>query len=463
MPSPEVDLESAPVRERWSSNRTFLLAAVGSAVGIGNIWRFPYLVGENGGSAFVLVYVLAVALVAMPILTAELLMGRRGGRSPEETMRLLARAEGRSQLWRYHGLLMISIAIVGSSFFSVVSGWCVAYVPLALSGSFSGVDAQESARLLRELTDDPVRMVAWHGVFMGATVLIVSGGVKDGLERALKFLMPTLFVLLVLLVLYAAVIGDLGAGLRFLFAPDFARIDADAVLKALGQACLSLSIGVGVMVTYGAYLPKTISIPRATLVIAAVDTITALLAGIAIFPIVAAYGLAPNEGPGLTFVTLPIAFGQMPFGSLVGTMFFVLLVVAALGSSIGILETIVLWLSERTATRKWVLAVGAGVVTWILGIASALSFNLWADFKPLARFATFRDANIFGLVEYMAANIMLPASVLLVAVFAGWFMGESSTLDELTSGETLAYRRWRFLIRYVAPVAVLAIFVANFA
>jgi NSS family neurotransmitter:Na+ symporter len=450
-------------REKWSSSRAFLLAAIGSAVGIGNIWRFPYLVGENGGSAFVLVYLLAVIAVAMPILTAELLMGRRGGASPAETMRMLARAEGKSDLWRYHGLLMISIAILGSSFFSVVSGWCVAYVPLAWSGSFAGTDAQGSSRLLRALTEDPVRMVSWHGVFMGATVLIVSGGVKDGLERALKVLMPLLFVLLLGLVLYAAVIGDLDAGLRFLFAPDFSRIDADAVLKALGQACLSMSVGVGVMVTYGAYLPRSISIPRATAVIAIADTVTALLAGIAIFPIVAAYGLAPNEGPGLTFVTLPIAFGQMPFGTLVGTLFFLLLVVAALGSSIGILETIVFWLSERMASRKWVLAVGAGFCTWILGIASALSFNLWSDFKPLARFAPFRNATIFGVVEYVAANLMLPVSVLLVAVFAGWVMGKKSTQEELVAAETSAYRRWRFLIRYVAPAAVLAILIANFA
>jgi NSS family neurotransmitter:Na+ symporter len=448
--------------ENWSSNGAFLLAAVGSAVGIGNIWRFPYLVGENGGSAFVLVYVLAVVAVAMPILTAELLIGRRGGRSADETLRRLAVAEGGSELWRFHGLLMIGIALLGSSFFSVVSGWCVAYVPLALSGSFVGADGEASARLLSELTGNPVRIVAWHGVFMGVTVLIVSGGVKGGLERALKLLMPTLFLLLVGLVLYASVIGDLGAGLRFLFAPDFSRIDADAVLKALGQACLSLSVGVGVMVTYGAYLPKAISIPRATAVIALADTVTALLAGVAIFPIVAAYGLAPDEGPGLTFVTLPIAFGQMPFGTFVGTLFFVLLVVAALGSSIGILETIVFWLSERIPGRKWVLAVGAGLLTWVLGIASALSFNLWADFKPLSRFSPFRDANIFGVVEHVAANLMLPVSVLLVAVFAGWVMGKSSTLDELVAGETSAYRRWRFLIRYVAPLAVLAILIANF-
>jgi NSS family neurotransmitter:Na+ symporter len=217
------------------------------------------------------------------------------------------------------------------------------------------------------------------------------------------------------------------------------------------------------MVTYGAYLPRGISISRATAVIAAADTLTALLAGVAIFPIVAAYGLSPAEGPGLTFVTLPIAFGQMPLGALVGALFFLLLVVAALGSSIGILEALVLWLSERSRSPKWMLAVSLGLLTWILGIASALSFNLWADFKPLSVFAPFRDANIFGLVEYVAANLMLPLSVFLVAVFAGWVMGRSSTLDELAEGETPAYRRWRFLIRYVAPAAVLATLVANFA
>lgn len=454
-------MERKRIHETWSSSRAFLLAAIGSAVGLGNIWRFPYLAGENGGSAFVLVYVLSVVLVAMPMLTAELVVGRRGGRSPVNTMRLLAREESRSPLWRYHGYLMLVIVVLGSSFFSVVSGWCLAYIPMAAGGDFSGVDGAGSARLLASLMESPVRMIAWHGVFMGLTVLIVAGGVHRGLERAVKLLMPALFGLLAVLVVYSAVIGNLGEGMKFLFSPDFSRLDAEAVLKALAQSLLSLSVGVGVMMTYGAYLPPEVSIPRGAAIVALVDTLVALLSGIAIFPIVFAYGLAPNEGPGLTFVTLPIAFGEMPGGALVGALFFVLLVLASLTSSIGLLEVVVSWLSELLPTPRLVLALGAGVVIWVVGVAAALSFNVWADFKPLSRFGRFENATIFGLVEYLSANILLPASVFLIAVFAGWVLSRNSTMEETGLGESVLYRGWRFLIRYVAPVAVAAVCVAN--
>lgn len=254
-------MERARIHETWSSPRAFFLAAIGSAVGLGNIWRFPYLAGENGGSAFVLVYVLSILLVATPMLTAELLIGRRGGQSPVNTLRLLARDEGCHPLWRFHGYWMLSIVVLGSSFFSVISAWCLAYVPLAASGSFSGVDGVASEHLLASLQAAPVRIIAWHGLFMGLTVWVVAGGIHRGLERAVRFLMPTLFVLLVLLVGYAAVIGDLGAGLAFLFTPDFSRMNAEAILNTLTQSFLSVSVGVGVMVTYGAYLPRGVSIP----------------------------------------------------------------------------------------------------------------------------------------------------------------------------------------------------------
>jgi NSS family neurotransmitter:Na+ symporter len=454
-------LEKKRIHETWSSPKAFVLAAIGSAVGLGNIWRFPYLTGENGGSAFVLVYVLSVALVAMPMLVAELVVGRRGAQSPVHTMRLLARAESRSPLWEYHGYLMLSIVVLGSSFFSVVSAWCLAYVPMAALGEFSGLDGAGSTRLLGTLMEAPVRMVAWHGVFMGLTVLIVAGGILRGLERAVKLLMPALFGLLALLVVYSAVIGNLGEGLAFLFTPDFSRLDAEAVLKALAQSLLSLSVGVGVMMTYGAYLPPGVSIPRSAAVIALVDTLVALLSGIAIFPIVFAYGLSANEGPGLTFVTLPIAFGQMPGGALIGTLFFVLLVLASLTSSIGLLEVIVSWLSELMTTPRLVLSVGAGLVIWIVGVAAALSFNVWADFKPLSRFERFENATIFGLVEYLSANVLLPLSVFLIAVFAGFMLSRRSTLEETGLGESVFYRSWRFLIRYVAPAAVAVIAVSN--
>ena len=456
-------MERAAIHETWSSTRVFILAAVGSAVGLGNIWRFPYLAGENGGGAFVLVYVLAVAAVAMPMLAAELLIGRRGRQSPINTMRTLARQEGASPRWRFHGWLMVIIAVLGPSFFSVISGWCLAYIPLAATGTFTGVDGARSAEILQALMDSPGRMIAWHGVFMALTVLIVAGGVNRGLARAVRVLMPTLFLLLLFLVVYAAVIGDFRSGLRFMFEPDFSKIDADAVLTALGQSFLSVSIGVGVMVTYGAYLPGTASIPKGTAIIACVDTLVALVAGLAIFPIVTAYGLAPDEGPGLIFATLPIAFGQMPGGTFVGTLFFVLLIMAALTSSIGLLEVVVSWLSEETSLHRRTLAIGAGLLTWLIGIASALSFNVWSDFTPLAMFSLFEHETIFGLIEYLTANIMTPTSVLLIAVFGGWIMSAGSARVELGLDDGTLFRVWRFCIRYVAPIAVATIFVISLA
>lgn len=454
-------LERAAIHETWSSTRVFILAAVGSAVGLGNIWRFPYLAGENGGGAFVLVYIGAVAVVAMPMLAAELLIGRRGRQSPINTMRTLAQDEGARPAWRFHGWLMVTIAVVGPSFFSVISGWCLAYIPLAASGTFVGVDAEGSAEILQALMDSPGRMIAWHGVFMALTVVIVAGGVNRGLARAVRLLMPTLFVLLLFLVGYAAVIGDFWAGVEFLFAPDFSKIDANVVLIALGQSFLSVSIGVGVMVTYGAYLPGSASIPKGTAIIACVDTMVALVAGLAIFPIVSEYGLAPDEGPGLLFATLPIAFGQMPAGTLVGTLFFVLLIMAALTSSIGLLEVVVSWLSEETKIPRPTLAIGAGSLTWLIGIASALSFNVWSEVKPLSMFSLFEHETFFGLVEYLTANIMTPTSVLLIAVFGGWIMSESSTRDELGLPDGALFRGWRLCIRYVAPIAVATIFIIN--
>jgi NSS family neurotransmitter:Na+ symporter len=456
-------MEEKAIHETWSSTRVFILAAVGSAVGLGNIWRFPYLAGENGGGAFVVVYILAVAMVAMPMLAAELLIGRRGRRSPINTMRILAAQEGASPAWRFHGWLMVSVAVIGPSFFSVISGWCLAYIPIAASGAFAGVDGARSAAILQELMDSPLRMIVWHGVFMALTVVIVAGGVNRGLARAVRLLMPTLFVLLVCLVGYATVIGDLGGALRFLFTPDFSKIDANVVLIALGQSFLSVSIGVGVMMTYGAYLPASARIPRGVVTIACVDTLVALTAGLAIFPIVFAYGLAPDEGPGLIFATLPIAFGQMPAGTLVGTLFFVLLILAALTSSIGLLEVVVSWLTEETKISRRTLAIGAGTLTWAIGIASALSFNVWSELTPLSMFPLFEHETFFGLVEYLTANIMTPTSVLLIAVFGGWVMSSGSAREELGLSDGLGFRVWRFLIRYVAPLVVATIFVIHLA
>lgn len=451
----------ASVHETWSSRSAFLLAAVGAAVGLGNIWRFPFIAGQNGGGAFVLVYVGFVLLLAIPIVTAELAMGRRGQQSPVVTMSNLARENGRSQGWQVIGWLSMVIPLLGLTYYSVVAGWAIDFVFQAAAGRFAGFDGAESSAFFGELLASPWRMIFWHSVFVGVTVLVVALGVRKGLERSVKIMMPGLFLILLLLVGYAMVEGDFAAGVNFLFAVDFSKLTVPVVLMALGQSLFSVAVGVGAMITYGAYLPKTVSLPLAGAVVGIVDTLVAILAGLVIFPMVLGYGLDPAEGPGLIFVTLPVAFGQMPGGAIVGVMFFVLLTFAALTSSIGMLEPAVSWLEERRGLKRPVMASLAGLLSWLVGLSIVFSFNIWGEFRPLGAFEFFADKTIFGVMDFLVANILLPLNALLIAVFAGWVMSRKSTLQELAWRDGFRYRYWRFILRFVAPVAVVMIFFSS--
>jgi NSS family neurotransmitter:Na+ symporter len=454
-------MAQASVHESWSSRSAFVLAAVGAAVGLGNIWRFPFIAGENGGGAFVLLYVGFVLLLGIPILTAELVIGRRGHQSAVSTMSSLAREENRSQGWQVIGWLSILIPMLGLTYYSVVASWAIDFVFQSAAGSFRGFDGAKSSAFFGELLSSPWRMVFWHSVFIILTVFVVARGVRKGLERAVKIMMPALFVILLFMVGYAMFAADFKAGLDFLFTPDFSKLTMPIVLMALGQALFSLAVGVGAMITYGAYLPKNISLPWAGAVIGIIDTLVAILAGLAIFPLVLGYGLDPGEGPGLIFVTLPVAFGQMPAGQIVGSMFFVLLTFAALTSSIGMLEPAVSWLVEHRGFIRPVMAVSAGFAAWLVGLAIALSFNIWGDFRPLGMFEYFADKTIFDVMDFFVANIMLPINALLIAVFAGWMMSRSSKLEELGWKEGPRYSYWRIILRYVAPVALGLIFLSS--
>lgn len=451
----------ASVHETWSSRSAFVLAAVGAAVGLGNIWRFPYIAGQNGGGAFVLIYIGFVLLLGIPIITAELAMGRRGKQSPVLTMANLARQENRSQGWQVIGWLSIGIPMLGLTYYSVVASWAIDYVFQSAAGSFRGFDGSKSSAFFDELLASPWRMIFWHSVYISLTVFVVARGVRKGLERSVKIMMPALFVILLLMVGYAMFAADFKAGVEFLFTPDFSKLTVPVVLMALGQALFSLAVGVGAMITYGAYLPKNISLPWAAATIGIVDTLVAILAGLAIFPLVLGYGLDPAEGPGLIFVTLPVAFGQMPAGTLVGTAFFVLLTFAALTSSIGMLEPAVSWLVEHRGFKRSSMAMSAGFVAWLGGLTMALSFNLWGDFRPLGIFSFFAEKTIFDVMDFLVANIMLPLNALLIAVFAGWMMARSSTLEELALPDGARYAYWRFILRYIAPVAFGIIFFSS--
>jgi NSS family neurotransmitter:Na+ symporter len=304
-------------------------------------------------------------------------------------------------------------------------------------------------------------MFFWHSIYIGLTIFVVARGVRKGLERSVKIMMPALFVILLFMVGYAMVTADFKAGLEFLFAPDFSKLTVPIILMALGQSLFSLAVGVGALMTYGAYLPDNISLPWAAAVIGIVDTMVAVLAGLAIFPLVLGYGLDPGEGPGLIFVTLPVAFGQMPGGTMVGCLFFVLLTFAALTSSIGMLEPVVSWLVEHRGFKRWVMALSAGLLAWIVGLAISLSFNLWGDIRPLGMFSFFANKTIFDCVDFFVANIFLPLNAFLIAVFAGWMMSRQSTLEELGLPDGGRYKYWRFILRFAAPVAFVLIFFSS--
>jgi len=453
-------MDAAPDR-KWSSHLAFLAAAIGSAVGISNVWKFTYVAGENGGGAFVLVYVGAVAFVALPALIAEFMVGRRGGAGVVKSMDNLAARDGISPLWRYYGQMAALGAFIALSFYSVVAGWTVDYFYQAVRGGFQGVTAEGSAAALDALMSNPGRMVISQLVFLCLTAFTVAAGVRKGLERVLRLLTPALFVILFILLIYAIFAGDFAAGARFLFMPDFSRLNAHTVLMAVGQAFFSLGIGLGVLLTIGAYMDRKSSIVRASVVVAAADAGVALLAGLAIFPIVFAHGLSPAEGPGLIFATLPVAFGQMPGGSVLGPLFFVLMAVAALTSAITILETVVATIEDYSGASRYKIVLWVTALLFVAGLGTVFSFSTLADFHPLGFIPAFENRNIFQSLDYIVSNFMMPAGGVLIAMLAGWGLSREATRDELGANDSVAFGTWRLLVRFLVPAAISWVFVAN--
>lgn len=434
---------------QWSSRLAFILAASGSAIGLGNIWKFPYLVGEHGGGAFVLVYLLCVIVIGLPIMMAETMLGRRGRQNPINTMASLAEEAGANPLWRHVGWLGVLAGFLILSYYSVIAGWSMAYIVKMAGGFMDRVSPANAQQTFLDLKASPDIQLVWHTVFMAATLLIVSKGVSQGLERVTRIMMPGLLLMLLVLDVYAAGTEGFGRGMAFLFEPDFGKLTNESVLIAMGQAFFSLGLGMGAIMVYGSYLPDHVSISRSTAFVAAADTLVALLAGIAIFPVVFSNHLAPGMGPGLIFETLPLAFGQMPAGSLAGTLFFILIFFAAITSSIALIEPAVAWLSENRGISRPKASLYAGSVCWILGIGTLLSFNAWSD-------TTWFGRNFFELLDFVTADILLPTGGILVAVFAGWVVKTPDSAKELELGDRYVW--WQALARYVAPAAVAIVF-----
>ncbi|MEJ2552552.1 MAG: sodium-dependent transporter [Gammaproteobacteria bacterium] len=444
------------IHGEWSSRWAFVLAAAGSAVGLGNIWKFPYITGQNGGGAFVLVYLVCIAVVGIPIMMAEIMIGRRGRQSPINTMITLSEEAGRSRWWSLLGWSGVIAGFLILSYYSVIAGWAIAYIFRSAIGMFHGANAKHVGEIFHDFLASPEQLLAWHTVFMVMTMVVVARGVRSGLEQAVRFLMPALFVILVIMVGYAMSTDAFAKGLEFLFKPDLSKLSRDGVLVAMGHAFFTLSLGMGAIMIYGSYMPERVSIAKTTFLIAGADTLVALMAGMVIFPIVFANHLEPAAGPGLIFVTLPVAFGQMPGGGFFGALFFVLVVFAAWTSSISLIEPAVTWLVENRGMRRLTACLWLGVVTWLLGIVTVLSFNVW---KFQFHFAgSVKDSGMFDVIDILTSNIMLPLGGLFIAVFAAWVMREADVREELAIVNRIGYKLWRFLVRYITPVCVVIVF-----
>lgn len=444
-------MDKSSIHGMWSSRLAFILAASGSAVGLGNIWRFPYLTSDNGGGAFVLIYLACIAAVGLPIMLAEILMGRRGRLSPINTLEHLTADGGHSRAWTAIGWIGMLCALLILSFYSVVAGWTLHYAWLYLGKLFGGEGIVDPGATFGALLADPAQLILWHSVFMLMTVGVVALGVEKGLERAVRLLMPSLLVLLLVLIGYGISTGFVGQAMEFLFLPDFSEVSGDTVLAALGQAFFSLSLGMCGIMTYSAYLPSDVSIPRVSVSVALADTTVALLAGMAIFPVVFAFGLDPaGGGPGLIFTSLPHAFADMPLGTLYAIAFFALLTVAAWTSSISLLEPPTAYLVERAKLTRGSAAMTAAVVIWAIGLVTVLSFNVWSQVRVLGR-------DLQGAIEFLASDLLLPVGGLLIALFAGWVLDRRITREELRHLPDGAYTVWRWLVRVVSPVLVLII------
>ena len=434
----------------WSSRTAFILAATGSAVGLGNIWKFPYITGENGGGAFVLIYILCVMFIGIPIMLAEVYLGKRGRLNPIASIKYISEKENRSKNWRVIGLIGILAGILILSYYSVIAGWTMAYATRAVFGVINNIDAVGATLMFNDFVSDPERLLAWHTIFSIMTAIVVSKGVKSGLESAVVRLMPALLVLLLALVIFSAIEGDFVSGVKFMLYPDFSQVTWKTILIAMGQAFFSLSLGMGALMVYGSYLSSDISIPQTCVIVASLDTLVALLAGLAIFPIVISSGLEMTQGPGLIFQTLTVAFGAMPGGQLFGTLFFILLIFAAWTSSISLIEPMIIWMIEKyNITRIQAATISSGLA-WLLGIGTIISFNIGSEIKIF-------NMNIFETLDYLTSNILLPLGGIMITIYVSWLISKESINKELNIKSNILRYIWYFSARFVAPIAVIMV------
>lgn len=439
-------------REQWNSRLGFILAAMGSAVGLGNIWRFSYVTGDNGGAAFLLIYVLCILLIGIPILMAEFTIGRRSQSDVVGAFTKLAPGKP----WVVAGIMGVASAFIILSFYAVVAGWSVFYFVQYLIGNLNTEPADGYAGFFVGFISNSVQPLFWQFLFMAMTVGVVFVGIKKGIEKANKILMPLLAILVIVLAGYSFTLGGTQEAMRFLFSPDWsALLDPNVYLAALGQAFFSLSLGMGALITYGSYLKKEHKLPGAAVSVAGLDTLFAIIAGLMIFPAVFAFGIDPTSGAGLAFITLPGIFGEIAMGQIYGLLFFFLLSAAALSSAVSLLEVAVAYFIRKFEWSRKKASLIIGGIIFLLGIPASLGNGVWSHIS------FFGQPDIIDSMDFIASNIFLPLGGMIIALFIGWGWKKADALNHSDFGDSFAGNAWIFVLRFVAPILILIVFIAG--
>lgn len=437
-------------QEQWKSKIGFVLAAAGSAIGLGAIWKFPYVAGTGGGGAFLLLFLAFTLVLGMPLLLGEFMIGRMGQSNPIQTYGKLS-----SNLkWNVIGKLGVFTSFLLLSFYSVVGGWIILYIIKLLSGGLAGLTQDQYGELFGDIISNPYSTIGAQFVFMLITILVVAKGVQKGIELASKVMMPALLVLFLLLVIRSLSLDGAMEGVKFLLVPDFSKLTSESILFALGQAFFTLSLGVSVMLTYASYLPKTQNLPQSAISIIILNIVIALLAGLAIFPGVFSFGMEPNAGPVLIFSVLPAVFANMPFGMLFFLAFLLLFLFAAFTSAFSMIEIIVAAVTKNDASKRkkstWVI----GMLIFIVGVPSCLSYGVLADVHIF-------NKTIFDLMDYAVSNILMPLGALLIAIFVSRKIPKGDLFAELKQGSNVGYAFFSicyFLLKYIVPIAIIVVF-----
>ena len=436
-------------RDKFSSKFGVIAAAAGSAIGLGNIWKFPYITGKNGGAAFIFVYIICIILIGTVVMLSELSLGSKSQSNPSGAFKMLKS----SSKWKYTGFLAVATSFIILSFYSIIAGWVLSYFCSSITGKLITIAPENLASYFENLAGNTPMVLLFNVLIIGMTAFIIISGIQDRIEKYSKILMPILFVTLVILIIRSVTLDGAIKGLEFLFKPDFSQLTTKSVLEALGHSFYSLSLGMGIIITYGSYIKKEENLVSLSLKVIAMDTIIALMAGVVIFPAVFAYGFEPGAGPSLIFITLPAVFQEMPFGSFFETLFFLLVGIAAITSTISLLEVSVSFLTEEFNMNRKKATLLLSIGLFLLSIPSTLSFGAWSNLKVFG-------LSLFDLFDYIASYIFLPLGGILTCIFVGWVWGTKNAFKEISSDGLYplkGYKLYDIAIKYIAPIAILII------